>query len=454
MGEAFFVMYRNLRAFSVGSFVSVDWKWDKRYIQPLSNALSRKVREVDRKQTSLNDLQLATIHFDGSIEPRRLSGKNSFKGKLFYAHSGDVVYSKIDVRNGAIGIIPPDMLQVAVSSEYPVYAVNTESADANFIHLIFRTAAFQRILNSMISGASGRKRVQPSQIETVEIPLPPLDAQRSVVARWQEAQQAALTADEMIYQAENNVPRMVLETLGIPYYENKILPKVFSCFWSSLDNFGVGYTARAISSSKDLHESIFPLKQLGDISRVSYGIQKSPANRPGKNARPYLRVANVQKGQLNLSEIKYIDVADAEMEALRLQKGDLLVCEGNSADLVGRPAIWNNEIPYCVHQNHILKVRINSDVALPEYILEYMQTLPARTYFRSRAKFTTHLASINSNDLRELPVPLPPLDVQQSIVQKTQSARAEISRQRQRAAQIRREAEAEVEEMILGTKQV
>lgn len=454
MGEAFFVMYRNLRAFGVGSYVSVDWKWNKKYIQPLSKALSRKTIEVNRKQVSLEHLRLATIHFDGSIDPRDMSGKSSFKGRLFYAHSGDVVYSKIDVRNGAIGIIPPHMPEVAVSSEYPVYSVNSTLADANYIHLVFRTSAFQRILNSMISGASGRKRVQPSQIEEVEIPLPPLDTQRAIVARWQEAQRSTLATDEMIYQVENDVPRMVLEMLGIPYYESKILPKVFSASWSSLDNFGVGYTARAISSSKDLHESKFPLRQLGAISRVSYGIQKRPANRPGKNAKPYLRVANVQKGQLNLSEIKYIDVAEAEMESLRLQKGDLLVCEGNSADLVGRPAIWNNEIPDCVHQNHILKVRVNSDLAIPEYALEYMQTLPARTYFRGRAKFTTHLASINSNDLRELPVPLPPLEIQQSIVQKTQSARTEIARLRERAAQIRQEAEAEIEAMILGTKRV
>src|SRR5688500_4855420 len=183
MGEAFFVMYKNLRAFSVSWYISIDWKWDKKFIRPLSSALHRKIIEVNRKQTSLDDLQLATIHFDGSIEPRNLNGKNTFKGKLFYAHSGDVVYSKIDVRNGAIGIIPPDMPEVAVSSEYPVYSVDAEIANPSYIHLVFRTPIFQRILNSMISGASGRKRVQPGQIEEVEIPIPSFEMQQAIVAR-------------------------------------------------------------------------------------------------------------------------------------------------------------------------------------------------------------------------------------------------------------------------------
>ena len=136
------------------------------------------------------------------------------------------------------------------------------------------------------------------------------------------------------------------------------------------------------------------------------------------------------------------------------RRGDLLVCEGNSADLVGRPAIWNDEIPDCVHQNHILKVRVNREAAIPEYVLEYMQTPPARSYFRSRAKFTTHLASINSNDLRELPVPLPPLDIQHDILQDVQAGRAEIARLRADAERVRRAARAEVEALILGTRPV
>ena len=129
------------------------------------------------------------------------------------------------------------------------------------------------------------------------------------------------------------------------------------------------FNAACAASPSTLAAASIRSPTLGDVAAVSYGIQKCPANRPGQHPRPYLRVANVQRDELDLREIKYIDVPDTEMAGLRLEPGDLLVCEGNSADLVGRPAMWRGEIPDCVHQNHILKVRVDRSKAMPEYLL-------------------------------------------------------------------------------------
>ena len=125
--RAFAIRFKDLRLWSVGSFVRLGWQWPEEYIQPLSAALCRRVEEVDRRQCSSEDLPLITLHFDGTMEPRGTRGnQKDFKGRLFFAFAGDVVYSKIDVRNGAIGIVPPEMARVAVSSEYPVYKVSLE----------------------------------------------------------------------------------------------------------------------------------------------------------------------------------------------------------------------------------------------------------------------------------------------------------------------------------------
>jgi type I restriction enzyme S subunit len=112
---------------------------------------------------------------------------------------------------------------------------------------------------------------------------------------------------------------------------------------------------------------------------------------------------------LDLAEMKYMEVPDEDMPKLRLMDGDVLLCEGNSPDLVGRGAIWRNEIPDCVHQNHVLRVRVNQEQLLPDFLLAVINSGHGQGYFRSKAKRTTNLASINSTEVAALPVPLPPL---------------------------------------------
>lgn len=183
--RAFVVWFRDLHRWSVGSFIETGWRWPADTIRPLSTALVRKSVDVDRATKSADANRLVTLHFDGEMELRHESACKRFKGRLFHADPGDVIYSKIDVRNGAIGIIPEELGRVCVSSEYPVYAVNPAVAEARYVKLLFRTDVFRRKINSMISGTSGRKRVQPSDLESVDVPLPPLTMQRKIVAAWE-----------------------------------------------------------------------------------------------------------------------------------------------------------------------------------------------------------------------------------------------------------------------------
>jgi type I restriction enzyme S subunit len=88
------------------------------------------------------------------------------------------------VRNGAIGIVPEKFPVATVTSEFPVYCIKKEVAVSEYIQLVFRTQYFRKIINSMVSGTSGRKRVQTEDLENVEIPLPPLTEQKAIVARW------------------------------------------------------------------------------------------------------------------------------------------------------------------------------------------------------------------------------------------------------------------------------
>jgi type I restriction enzyme S subunit len=148
---------------------------------------------------------------------------------------------------------------------------------------------------------------------------------------------------------------------------------------------------------------------------------------------------------LDLAKIKMINVPDAEMHKLALREGDLLLCEGNSPDLVGRGAIWRDEIPDCVHQNHVLRVRVlDRKRVSPEFILEFINAPQGQAYFRSKAKWTTNLASINSKEVAAMPLPLPDtLKRQEEILSAVKRVRDKAATKRTEAARLRSQAWAD-----------
>lgn len=135
-------------------------------------------------------------------------------------------------------------------------------------------------------------------------------------------------------------------------------------------------------------------------------------------SRPYLRVANVQRGKLLLDHIKSIEVPADEKDKYQLQMGDLLITEGGDWDKVGRTAIWHGEIPECLHQNHVFRARPLSAEWHVRWTEMYLNAAPARAYFAASSKQTTNLASINMTQLKSCPFPVPPLAEQHRIVAK------------------------------------
>lgn len=157
---------------------------------------------------------------------------------------------------------------------------------------------------------------------------------------------------------------------------------------------------------------------LDEIAQVRNGVTKGRKfNGEETIFVPYLRVANVQDGYLDLSEIKTIEIRGDELERYRLAKNDILFNEGGDRDKLGRGAIWRDEIEDCVHQNHVYAVRLYADGILAEWVNMVRKLTYARDYFWSFASQTVNLASINATNLRGLPIPIPPTTEQFRILE-------------------------------------
>jgi type I restriction enzyme S subunit len=248
-----------------------------------------------------------------------------------------------------------------------------------------------------------------SDVAKIKVPLPPLPEQERIVRLLDEAESlraARLRANERMSQF---VPALFHEMFGDPV------------------------------------KTEFPIKTLNEVADVVSGIAKG---RKFNGQRPvtinYLRVANVQAGYLDLSEIKTIEALPSEVEELQVKIGDVLLTEGGDFDKLGRGAMLEVDLPNCIHQNHVFRARVNRDYLLPVFFHDFLQTQQAKKYFLSCAKKTTNLASINLTQLRALPVPLPPIALQREFAARVEEARGVQSAQRKSAERV----EALVQSML------
>jgi len=160
------------------------------------------------------------------------------------------------------------------------------------------------------------------------------------------------------------------------------------------------------------HWNVIALKRIADVNT---GVAKGKDN--GTRATisvPYLRVANVQDGYLDLESVATIDIPAEDLDRYRLKAGDVLMNEGGDFDKLGRGHVWDGQIDPCITQNHVFAVRPREVPS--EWLNAITGSDYAQFYFMTRSKQSTNLASISSKNLMELPVVLPPIDDQQRVL--------------------------------------
>ena len=154
-------------------------------------------------------------------------------------------------------------------------------------------------------------------------------------------------------------------------------------------------------------------KTLGEIADIVSGVTKGrdPRGNPVREV-PYMAVVNVQDRALDLSVVKTIEATEDEVDRYRLLPNDLLLTEGGDPDKLGRGTLWNSELPECIHQNHIFRVRITSPDVHPLFLNWLVGSQRGKRYFLRSAKQTTGIASINMTQLRSFPMLFPPFALQ------------------------------------------
>ena len=153
-----------------------------------------------------------------------------------------------------------------------------------------------------------------------------------------------------------------------------------------------------------------------EVAEVQGGIQKQPKRHPVANHFPFLRVANVFRGRLDLANVHEIELFEGELTRLALRAGDLLVVEGNgSPNEIGRAALWHGELDPCVHQNHLIRVRPASGLE-PRYLAALWNSSIVAEELRTIASSTSGLLGLSTRKVKAVRMPIAPIGEQRRIV--------------------------------------
>lgn len=280
--------------------------------------------------------------------------------------------------------------------------VKRDSLDSDYLFFYLNSMYAQAFLTQIQSTTTGLRNLDMKLYASQKIPLPPLPEQRRIAEILRQADDLR----RMRRQANDKA--------------RALLPSLFNEMFGSLNSLSAPEQFGPLHKVADVVQGVAKGRKFGDQKTVIV---------------PYLRVANVQAGYLDLSEIKAIEVLPEDVDKYRLQRGDVLVTEGGDFDKLGRGAIWESDIADCIHQNHIFRIRPDRDALLPEFLDGLLQTEYARAYFFRAAKKTTNLASINLTQLRNFPIPRVDSHEQQKFVDARREFR-QVSAQLDQASEL------------------
>jgi type I restriction enzyme, S subunit len=392
---------------------------------------------------------------------RMAAASEDFRGSLRDVVKGytafttdDVLFAKITpcMENGKGGLVPDLPLHIAFgSTEFHVLR-SRGGVLAAWLAKYLSREEFRRQARQNMTGSAGQLRVPTHWLEGATVPVPSLAEQARIVDKL----------DELFTQLDAGVAELQAAQKKLTLYRQSLLKAAvegaLTAEWRKHNppqETGEALLARILAErrarwearqlAKFVEQGKVPAKgwkekyvepgqpdktglprlptswvwaSLDMLGEIASGVAKGGKQADGSSMRevPYLRVANVQRGYLDMSEVKTIMVNERDIADLTLQAGDVLFNEGGDRDKLGRGWVWREEVPECIHQNHVFRMRPLLPEQVPEFISHHGNTF-GQKWFQSAGKQTTNLASINLGMLRSFPVPVPPAMEQAQVAQ-------------------------------------
>jgi len=289
----------------------------------------------------------------------------------------DILVSTVRPNLNGVAMVDPEYDGATASTGYCVLRPNPEKIIPSFLFHWVKTPHFISEMTRNSTGAN-YPAVSDKTVKEHLISLPPLDEQKRIAAIL-----------DLVDDTE----------ISINIIHNSKQQLIRSTF---LEMFGDMLT----------NPMNWPVMKLGEVCESQLGKAISNEAKLCKAPSKYLRNANVKWRKIEFHDLKEMDFKDSEKHKLTLHDGDVLATEGGN---VGRCAIWKYGNQNIYFQNSLHRIRVNLDVLTPEYLVEYFSIMSERGGL-IRETIQVTIAHLTGHKLKKLPLPLPPLVLQQKFI--------------------------------------
>ena len=368
---------------------------------------------------------------NGGVVPRdEAMGESIGTKKQFLVSKGQFILSKIDARNGAMGIVPAELDGAVVTQDFLPYDIDTTKVNPQYFVLVCTTKQFIAFCQSCSSGTTNRQRVDEAQFLNIKVPVPLLEEQNKLVEEYNNVINIGHSrlSDGVIKAGEAQA--YLSESIGVQELrlngtkgDNLIFEIVP---FQKIQEWG----ADKILCSKVYESSKYGTKTLNSDKSLYYDIKRGKSPKYVQNSNVY--ILNQKCVRWNSIELQHAKPVDAEW--LQSIDKDCLTCEGDilinstGEGTIGRSAVIDKSMVGLLYDSHILLLRLNKEKIDPRYFVYVFNSKYGQEQVENvKSAKTTKQTELGVDNLKKIQIPIPPLHVQKQIVSELEIMYNEIS---------------------------
>lgn len=361
-------------------------RWPTKPLGEVLEVSRERIEPAEHPDTLFNYVGLENIEgHSGDLLPYGVRAGADIKSTKNVFHQGEILYGKLRPYLNKVHLADGDGI---CSTDIYVLRPRQRKIHPAFAANYLRSPSVLSVVSNAMAGAN-LPRIGQETLLRIPVAVPPMAEQQRIAKLLHEADELRKLRAGADRRTADLIPALFSEMFGDPFGSPRGWPVV----------------------------------QVQEAGRVQLGRQRAPKYQTGKFTRPYVRVANVFEDEIDVTDLLTMDFDGRDFRKYQLEYGDILLNEGQSTELVGRPAMWRNEVPECCFQNTLVRFQSDGERVLPDFALGVFLAYFRQGRFAQISSKTSNVAHLGASRFGKMPFPLPPVSVQTKFADRVSNIR-------------------------------